>query len=76
MRTIEARPSCGSLTIARFHGPHRTSVIAIALFILSGMLQVSGQGITATPAQVSAFIASRPESCSAYQSLATTPGGA
>jgi hypothetical protein len=71
MRTIEARPSCGFLTTARLHGPHRTSVIAIALFVFSGMLQASGQGITATPAKVSGSITSRQESCSAYQSLAS-----
>jgi hypothetical protein len=75
MRTIEARRSCGFLATARLHGRHRATVIAIALFVFSGMLQASGQGITATPAQVSGSITSRQESCSAYQSLATIPGG-
>jgi hypothetical protein len=74
MRTIEARPSCGFLTTARLHGPHRTPVTAIALFVFSGTLQASGQGITATPAKVSSVITSRQESCSVYQSLATTSG--
>jgi hypothetical protein len=75
MRKNEARTSCASLITARLHGPHRASVIAIALFVFSGMLQASGQtGITVTPATISATVLqSVPGTCSNYQSnLATT----
>jgi hypothetical protein len=72
MRTIEARPSCGSLTTARLDGPHRASVIAIALFVFSGTLQASGQGITVAPATISGGVRRVQDTCSAYQSVLKT----
>ena len=74
MRTVEARPACGFLTAARLHGPHSTSVIAIALFVFSGMLHASGQGITVTPAIIINIPQSVSGTCSDDKTTIATTG--
>jgi hypothetical protein len=74
LRTVEARLSCGSLTTARLHGPHRESVVAIALFVFSGTLQASGQGITVTPAIMISLPQSVSAICSADQTIIGATG--